>query len=877
MDPPERIRILFVEDRLADVELALRELARAGLAIEHRVVERREDFMRELAAFRPDVILSDFSMPHFDGMSALAIAREKAPHTPFIFVSGMLGEEHAISALREGATDYVLKTNLVRLSPAVERALRQARDIAARREAERAMRESEAGLIRAQHMAGLAHVITGPDGSFESWSDTLPQLAGLDAARMPRNTRNWLEILHPEDRANFRDTAVEAGVEHARRDVEYRLRRADGAWIDIRQVMEPLDGQAGSAGEKRWFNTFQDVTEQKQLDRKLRRLNRVYAVLGRINALIVRVSNAEELFSEACRIAVEAGGFGVAWIGLLDRKALRLQPVAWQGIGSEHAQTMHFGVGEAAPERDTLAAQAIRSARPVISNDIEGDPRIRLKNEMLAAGLRSVIALPLLVAGEAVGTLTLVAADAGFFDEQEVKLLTELAGDIAFALDHLEKAAKLDYLAYYDALTGLANRTLFHERVSQYVHAAQQARGKLALVLMDLERFKLINDSLGRQAGDELLKQLAERLGRALSRADIARVGGDRFAIVFPGIKGRSETARKVERVWLTCFAQPFLVNDTELRVSAKAGIALYPNDGAEVEMLFSNAEAALLKGQETGERHQFHRREMTERVAEQFSLENKLRRALENNEFVLHYQPKVDLETRRIVGAEALIRWQSPELGLVPPLKFIPLMEETGMILEAGAWALSRAVADHLRWLGQGFPAPRVAVNVSPIQLRRRDFVATLGELLKRGASPPGIDLEITEGVVMEDIQGNIERLKAIQALGLSIAIDDFGTGYSSLGYLARLPIQALKIDRSFIITMLTNPDTMTLVSTMISLAHSLRLQVVAEGVDAEDQAKVLRLLRCDQMQGYLFSRPVPFEQMTEMLEGGTGGASAD
>jgi EAL domain-containing protein (putative c-di-GMP-specific phosphodiesterase class I) len=226
-----------------------------------------------------------------------------------------------------------------------------------------------------------------------------------------------------------------------------------------------------------------------------------------------------------------------------------------------------------------------------------------------------------------------------------------------------------------------------------------------------------------------------------------------------------------------------------------------------------------------------------------------------------------VEVETRRIVGVEALIRWQSPELGLVPPGRFISLMEETGLILEAGAWALRRAVQDHKRWMAMGLAAPRVAVNVSAVQLRKSDYVAALAAALAQGAAQPGIDLEITESLVMDDIQGNIGKLEEVRALGVNVAIDDFGTGYSSLGYLARLPVQALKIDRSFIITMLSKPDTMTLVSTIISLAHSLKLKVIAEGVDDEEQAKYLRLLRCDEMQGYLFARPLPFDELTALL----------
>jgi len=408
---------------------------------------------------------------------------------------------------------------------------------------------------------------------------------------------------------------------------------------------------------------------------------------------------------------------------------------------------------------------------------------------------------------------------------------------------------------------------LFHERLVQYVSVAQSEKSGLAVAVVDVDRFKIINDSLGRQAGDELLRQIAHRIEGHAGPVRMARIGADRFAIVRSGASSESEIARLIEEWLEECFGPPYLVGGTELRISAKAGIALFPNDGADADALFQNAEAALKKAKETGERYLFHTQQMTERIGEKLALENKLRQALEKEEFVLHYQPKVDTATRRIDSVEALIRWQSPELGLVPPMQFIPLLEETGLILEVGAWALRRAVMDHRTWTEQGVPAPRIAVNVSPIQLRKRDFVASVEEAMRPGAVPPGIDLEITESLVMEDIEANMKKLEAVRVLGVSIAIDDFGTGYSSLGYLAKLPVHSLKIDRSFIITMLKDAAIMTLVSTIISMAHSLRLKVVAEGVDAEEQAEVLDRLGCDQLQGYLFSKPVDFDAITVLL----------
>jgi len=741
------------------------------------------------------------------------------------------------------------------------------RDITERKRAQQALVESEAGLRRAQVMAKIAHVVTGPDGSFERWSETLPQLIGVEPAQMPRSTREWLDLLHPDDREGFRATAIAAARTGTPGDVEYRLRRSDGGWGRIRQVIEPLQSQADSGGGTRWFSTLQDVTEHRLAEEKILRLTRVYAVLSGINALIVRVRDRDELFRDACRIAVEAGKFKLAWLGVVDREAMCVKPVAWRGVEQDYIRSMPLGLNESVPEQYGLAGRAVRERRAMVAEDMTEDPRVALHKEALKRGFHSLVVLPLLVSDQAVAVLALYATEVGFFDEEEMKLLLELSGDISFALDHIAKAEKLDYLAYYDSLTGLANRSLFHERLVQYVSAAQSEKSGLAVAVVDVDRFKIINDSLGRQAGDELLRQIAQRLEDHAGPIRMARISADRFAIVRTGVSSESDVARLIEQWLAECFGPPYMVGGTELRVSAKAGIALFPNDGQDADALFQNAEAALKKAKATGERYLFHTQQMTERIGEKLALENKLRQALEKEEFVLHYQPKIDTATRRIDSVEALIRWQSPELGLVPPMQFIPLLEETGLILEVGAWALGRAVVDHRTWTEQGLPAPRISVNVSAVQLRKRDFVATVEEAIMAGTIPPGIDLEITESLVMEDIEASMKKLEAVRVLGVSIAIDDFGTGYSSLGYLAKLPVHSLKIDRSFIITMLKDPAIMTLVSTIISMAHSLRLNVVAEGVDAEEQAKVLDRLGCDQMQGYLFSKPLPFDDMTALL----------
>jgi diguanylate cyclase (GGDEF)-like protein/PAS domain S-box-containing protein len=872
------LRLLFAEDNPDDAELQLREIRRAGLRVTHKVVDTAEAFSGALRSFVPDIILSDFSMPQFDGMEALRLAREIAPHTPFIFVSGTLGEEYAIRALKNGATDYVVKTNLARLPAAVERAMAEAEVLRERRRtateleiARERLQEREAGLRRAQAVAKLAHVITGEAGQFESWSETLPQLLGLEPSGMPRSTREWLEMLHPDDREPFRAKSIEASNTGARTDIEYRLRRADGQWIDLRQVVEPLasEGQASARSSSRWFSTLQDITEQKRAAARISRLNRVYAVLSGINGLIVRVRDREELYREACAIAVQAGRFKLAWIGIVDRKAGALKPVAVAGDAQGYVGLMPLKLEDDPPKG--LAGHAVKDRAPMIANDVENDARLLLRAEAVKRGFRSLVILPLIASDEPMGVLALYADSVGFFDEAEMKLLMELAGDISFALNHIEKSEKLDYLAYYDDLTGLANRSLLRERLSQYLHASAEGKQKLAFVIADLERFRAVNDSLGRQSGDLLLAEVAERLRKSVGDANqLARLGTDHFAVVFPAVKSELDAGRMLLDLSRACLREPFQIAGKELLMSSRAGIALYPDHGADADTLLRNAEAALQRAKDAGEPYLFFEERMTQRVADNLSLETALRHALERNEFVLHYQPRIDLRTRRIEGVEALIRWQSPQ-GLVPPAKFIGLMEETGLIGPVGAWALQQAVEQHQSWLREGLRAPRIAVNVSVVQLRQKDFVAAVQRVIGLGAKPPGIDLEITESMIMGDVEENIAKLQAVRDLGLSVAIDDFGTGYSSLAYLARLPVAALKIDRSFIITMLKDARTMTLVSTMISLAHSLGLKVVAEGVDAEEQAAALLRMGCDEMQGYLYSKPLPAGELEALLGKGS------
>jgi diguanylate cyclase (GGDEF)-like protein len=482
--------------------------------------------------------------------------------------------------------------------------------------------------------------------------------------------------------------------------------------------------------------------------------------------------------------------------------------------------------------------------------------------EKVQSGVRAMAILPLIIRAEVVGVIALYARETEFFQHAEMKLLTELTEDIAFAIDHIEKQDRLDYLAYYDVLTGLANRQLFLERASQYMRIALTTRRKMALFLIDLERFKNINDGFGRGIGDTLLKQVADWLSEAVGDASLlARIDADHFGVILPDVKGLGDVTRVIEKTMQAFLCHPFQLNGEEFRVAAKVGVAIFPTDGVEADILFKNAESALKKAKLNGDRYLCYAQKMTNTVTGRLTLENQLRQAVERREFVLFYQPKVDAKGV-LTGAEALLRWNDPLTGLVPPIRFIPILEETGLIHEVGKWVLSDAIATHRRWRAAGQLDLRIAVNVSPLQLRNRGFV---GEIQQVVADDPvlaaGLELEITESVIMADVRFSIASLRAIRSLGVTIAIDDFGTGFSSLSYLARLPVNTLKIDRSFVIEMGASPEGLALVSTIITLAHSLRLAVVAEGVETEEQAAQLRALNCDQMQGYLFGKPVSRE----------------
>jgi diguanylate cyclase (GGDEF)-like protein len=442
--------------------------------------------------------------------------------------------------------------------------------------------------------------------------------------------------------------------------------------------------------------------------------------------------------------------------------------------------------------------------------------------------------------------------------------------------NHLEelvrqRTAELNHLAYHDVLTDLPNRILFEDRLTQALILAERNRQTLGVLFLSLDRFKKIHDTLGRAIGDRLLQKVAERLRSSAHRGEtVARFEGDEFALLLTQIGG-TEGEEVVEVIFQIneSLKLPFVVDGHELFITASVGITLYPDDGADAPTLLKNADAALYRAKEQGgDNYQFYTADMNAKAMKRLTLENSLRRALERNEFEVYYQPVLDTNTRKIVGMEALLRWHHPELGLVQPAEFIPLAEDTGMIVPIGEWVLRTACAQSKSWQEAGFAPLALAVNLSARQFQQQNLSEVVVLILQEtGLNPHDLELELTESSIMKNAESAVRTLGELKALGVKIAIDDFGTGYSSLGYLKRLPIDTLKIDRSFVRDVTADPDDAALVMAIITLAHNLRLKVIAEGVDSEEQLSFLHLLRCDEWQGYLFSKPLPGEAFEELL----------
>ena len=562
----------------------------------------------------------------------------------------------------------------------------------------------------------------------------------------------------------------------------------------------------------------------------------------------------------------------LASVQLLDETGTRLRHGAAPSLPDSYNKAIDgASIG---PNAGSCGTSAYRR-EPVFVADVMTDPRWEDYKDLAAEhGLRSCWSTPILShKGKILGTFAIYASEVREPAEVEAGLagLIDVATRIAgIAIERKQAEDRIHFMANHDALTGLPNRALLNDRLSQAILYAQRYDRWVTALFVDLDNFKFINDSLGHNAGDELLKTVARRMVSCIRATDtVVRIGGDEFVIVLfdqpKDVDVISEIVRKIQ----SAIAEPVRLEGHDLSVTSSIGIANYPNDGVDTDALLANADAALYRAKDVGrDNFQFYTSELNAKVHEKFLLQEDLRNAVARSELVLHYQPQVDLRTGRVFALEALVRWRHPKLGLVPPIKFIPMAEGSGLIVPIGNWVLREACRQNKAWQDAGLPPVVVGVNVSARQFREKTLVAQVASVLKESRlEAKYLELEVTESVIMQDVDLAVATMKELQGLGVHLSIDDFGTGYSSLCALKSFPVSRLKIDKSFIDGLLDNENDKAVADAVVSLGRTLNLRVIAEGVETDAQAAFLRSIHCDEMQGYLFSKPLPAMGVEELL----------
>ena len=932
------VRAIVVDDSTSNEGLLFEELRRGGFEPELRRVTSRTEMESALADGEWDVVLSDLSSTHLGAFEALALLKERDVDMPFLIVSEALGEETAIRAMKAGAQNCIPRASLVRLCPILERELREAqirrerrnaqralseselrfrtlaesapdailtvdavgtllfinraagqvfgypvaaligqpvtslipdyrphrprtaedggpvrhsatgrhangrvlpleisfgelprdgkrlttvfvRDLAEKTRAEQALRESEERFRRAAMMSSdLVHECVRESGEI-SWFGDVDRILGYGEGEFPRTMEAWSRSIHPEDRGRVTsalDHHWETGEPFFE---EYRIQRKDGELLHWHHTGTLLAGADGSS--PRSLGTVTDVSSRREIEEALRLSEKRYRTLFERNLAGVYRSTLEGRILDCNESFARIFGYA-------SREEV-LRQAAWD-----------FYVR---PE-DREAALAKLLERQSLSNyelclkRKDGSTVWVLESESLIEGPD--------------GRLSVIEGTA--IDITERKRAEE----------------QVKHLAFHDPLTNLPNRLLFNDRLTLAVAQAHRHSQRLAVLFLDLDRFKVINDSLGHSVGDELLRQVAERIQESVREGDtVARLGGDEFTLLVPGITAE-EDAAKIARKICDAIHAPFWIDGRELFVTTSVGVSVYPSDGHDAETLVRNADSAMYRAKEQGrDNYQLYTPAMNAKAVERLSLESRLRQAVANDELELHFQPFIDLKTAEVLGAEALLRWKHPELGMIPPGEFIPIAELSGLIVPIGEWVLKTACAEARKWHENGFPTLSVSVNLSTRQFQQADLVSQVtNALAETGLEPDKLDLEITESNAMQNAEHSINTLWGLKKQGVRISMDDFGTGYSSLNYLKRFPIDRIKLDQSFVRDLPGDKDDAAIAMAVIAMGRSLELAVIAEGVETEEQLAFLQGHDCDQLQGFLLSRPLPPEAFDLFLQ---------
>lgn len=681
----------------------------------------------------------------------------------------------------------------------------------------------------------------------------------IDRSSHPTLTTSsqFKRLIHPDDRAGL-NAAIVRCVK-GRTDLchtEFRIRLLSGEWKWIAVRSRVVQRDASGRG-RRIEAALIDETERKRTEDLITSQNRILKMMTAGSELEETLTAINRMVETQCKDALCS-------ILVLNDAGTQF---AW-GAGDSLPDSYQHAIYELSigPDAGSCGTAAFRN-EPVAVSDIATDPLWAHYRELaLSHDLRACFSWPIAGrAGQVLGTFAIYHRQPGMPTDRElrvIQLVTDLAG---LAIESRKSEERIRHLAHYDELTGLLNRAMFSQVLSHALAQAGRNDHQIGLLFMDLDRFKNINDTLGHYAGDQVLQEVARRLRSTMREEDtVARLGGDEFVVMVENFKEPSALAVVAKKL-IEQLAMPMTIEGREFHQTVSIGISTYPGDGDDLQTLIRNADIAMYRAKQHGRNnHRFYSAQMSAGSLERMTLEAGLRRAIEQNEFVLHYQPQLHIATGEITGVEALVRWQHPEKGLLSPFKFISLAEETGLIVPIGQWVLQSACRQLRAWRDSGLPPARIAVNLSARQFAHDELLSDIAVALRRsGLSPDMLELEITESAVMDNPGHAIRILNELKAMGIHISMDDFGTGYSSLANLKRFPIGSVKIDRSFTREIPQDGNDAAITCAIIAMAHALNLKVVAEGVENDDQLAFLREQHCDEIQGYYFSRPMSAEAL--------------
>lgn len=833
--------VLLVEDDPDDAALIQTALADSvGRRFRVEWVRRLSDAVERLGREGVEVVLLDLGLPDGKGVAAFDQVLKAAPKALILVLSGAADEESARQAMLRGAHDYLAKGHVD--AHWLPRALRY---IIERKAVQDALRGSEERFRAMSDASPLGIFVADGQGGCIYTNEAYQKISGLTLEQTLGT--NWTSAIHPEDRQRVLDEWRGAAMGQEPFQTEYRFLRGDGSIVWTRVSSAPmLDGLRPSGRVK----TVEDITDRKSAEFVLR-------------------AAEDALFQEKERAQVTLNSIGDAVLTTdLQGLVTYLNVVAERMTGWLHDEAL----GQPLTKVFRIVSGATR--QPSVN------PAQRAIDENRTVGL----AMDSLLLRRDGSEIAIEDSSAPIHGRDG-----RVVGAVIVFHDVSESRAmalKMTYLAQHDFLTGLPNRALLTERLSQAIGLAQRYRKQVAVLFLDLDDFKNINDSLGHAIGDQLLQSVAQRLTECVRGTDtVCRQGGDEFVILLAEIEHSQDAAQVAETV-LAAFAAPHVIEGHELHVTSSIGISVYPDDDVDVDgaapaahdamrsadVAMQNADTAMYHAKSGGRNnYQFFRTEMNTRAVRRQFVENGLRRALKQGEFLLHYQPQMDLASGAMTGTEALIRWLDPDFGLVYPLQFISIAEECGLIVPIGRWVLREACRQVKAWLDAGLPAVPVAVNISAVEFRHKNFLEGVARTLKEtGLAPRYLELELTESIIMHDAETSASVLQALKAMGIRLAIDDFGTGYSSLSYLKRFPIDTLKIDQSFVHDLATDVDDAAIVGAVIAMGQSLNQRVIAEGVETLEQFDFLRARQCDGGQGFHLSHPLSVDDFSRLLAAG-------